>query len=301
MDTPKHIHQLDWNHLRAFLHVAEIGSLTGASKALFCSQPTLSRIISELETSLNLVLFERLGRGLRLTEAGRNLVEPARQMQRNAEAFTFRAVAHSQNIKGTIRITASELLSGHILPPIITEIRQKYPEIQIELLATDQVVNVLERQADIAIRHTNPKQADTIAKKIGNAKTGLFAHKDYLKRVGGQIVSNYPGGYDWIGLDRSDIFIKGFKQAGKDVGREFFNFRCDNVMVGWQVALAGGGIVPSFFSIAEKWADMELICPETSIREVPIWLVVHRELLDTPRMRIVFDILAARLKMMVTQ
>lgn len=292
--------QFDWNHLRTFLAVADTGSLTGASRSLSTSQPTLSRHIAELESSLGVALFERVARGLRLTESGKALLEPARQMQKNAELFSLKALGQTQQLAGTIRLTASEILSGHILPPILAKLRRTHPEIQIELLATDQIVNILERHADIAIRHTQPQQADLIAKKLGDAKIGLFAHRDYLHRTEGQPITENPEKHDWIGLDQSDLYLKEFRKAGKMVDREFFSFRCDNVMVGWQAALAGLGIAPTFFSVAQQWPEMQLFCPESSVSEIPLWLVSHRELLDNPRVRVVFDALAEGLQDMVS-
>jgi len=289
----------DWNHLRAFLAVVDTGSLSAAGRAISLSQPTLSRNIAELEASLGIVLFERMARGLRLTEAGTFLLEPARQMHKNAELLSHKALSQSKQVEGTVRISASEMLSGHILPPIISKLRRVHPGIQIDLVATDNVVNLLERHADIAVRHIQPKQADTISKKLGVVEVGLFAHSEYLKQVGGEIACGHQQGYDWIGLDQSDFYIKEFKLAGQIVNRDFFNIRCDNVMVGWQLALAGAGITPAYFSVAEKFPYMQPVYPESSVKKVPIWLVAHRELSTNPRMRIVYDALAEGIRGMI--
>ena len=290
---------LDWNHLRVFLAVAESGSLSGAARQLALSQPTLSRNISDLETSLGVNLFERIARGMYLTEAGKALLEPARQMQKSAELFSLKAFGQTQKLAGTIRLTASEMISGHILPPILSKLRQTHPEIQIEIVATDAVVNLLEHHADIAIRHENPQQSDLISKKLGEAKIGFFAHADYLKRVGGQSTSNSNVNHDWIGLDKSTLWINAFRKSYKNVDREFFAFRCDNVMVTWQAALAGLGIVPAFFSIAKNWPEMQQVKADCPMGKIPIWLVAHRELWDNPRMRVTFDALADGLKELI--
>lgn len=282
---------IDWNQLQVFLAVAEAGSLTGAKRALSVSQPTLSRQIAFLEESLGVPLFERVPHGLSLTDAGRALVEPARHMQRCAEQVSLRALGKTQELSGTVRLTACEVLSGFFLPDALLPLRETYPEIQIEVIATDDVMNLLARDADIAIRHTPPVQTELIAKNLGQSSMALYAQRGYLEQRSKKILSGEVAGYDWIGLDKSDEYIRGFRNSGRLVDRNFFNFRCDNTLVGWQAALKGHGIAPMFKSIAETFPDMEVFCPEVPIPKVPVWLVSHRELRSNPRIRLVFDLL----------
>ncbi len=282
---------IDWNQLQVFLAVAEAGSLTGAKRALSVSQPTLSRQIAFLEESLGVPLFERVPHGLSLTDAGRALVEPARHMQRCAEQVSLRALGKTQELSGTVRLTACEVVSGYFLPDALLPLRETYPEIQIEVIATDDVMNLLARDADIAIRHTPPVQTELIAKNLGQSSMALYALKGYLEQRSKKILSGEVKGYDWIGLDKSDEYIRGFRNSGRLVDRNFFNFRCDNTLVGWQAALKGHGIAPMFKSIAEAFPEMEVFCPEVPIPNVPVWLVSHRELRSNPRIRLVFDLL----------
>lgn len=212
--------QMDWNLLRAFLAVVDAGSLTG---------------------------------GARLTVAGEALVIPARKMQTAAQSVSLTALGQTQQLEGTVRITASEMSSAYVLPTIITKLRQIHPEIQIELLASNRIENLLERQADIAIRHVRPTQNSLVARHIGDAKMDGYAHTDYLTRVGGRIDMSRISEYDWIGHDTSDTLLRGFSAAGFQVDREFFAFRCDNQIVGWQMALAGLGIAFAPACIAAQW------------------------------------------------
>lgn len=291
--------QPDWNLLRAFLAVVDAGSLTGATRALGTSQPTLSRQIAELEASLGVALFERVARGVRLTAAGQSLVRPARQMETAAQAVSLTALGQTQQLGGTVRLTASGMTSAHVLPEILTLLRRSHPEIQIELVVSDQVENLLERRADIAIRHTRPTQGGLVAKRVGDVRVGAFAHADYLKRVGGKIDLSRAGDYDWIGLDSSDLILRGFRAAGLRVAREFFAFRCDNQVVGWQAALAGLGIGFAPLSVAERWPKMRRVLPEDMSPEMPVWLAAHRELRHSARIRTVFDALADGLRAMI--
>lgn len=291
--------QLDWNLLRTFLAVVDAGSLTGATRMLATSQPTLSRQIAELELSVGMALFERVARGLRLTAAGESLVWPARQMQTAAQAVSLIALGQAQQLAGTVRLTASEMISAYVVPPILAQLRQTHPEIQIELVASNQVENLLERQADIAIRNVRPSQSSLTARRVGDAKMGAFAHISYLTRIGGHVDLVRAAEYDWIGYDKSDMLLRGFRAAGLPVKREFFAFRCDNHVVAWQAALAGLGIGFAPASVAANWPDMQSVLPDKTIPKMPIWVTVHRELRHSARIRVVFDALADGLQMMV--
>lgn len=287
---------LDWNLLRAFLAVVDTGSLTGATHLLLTSQPTLSRQIAELESVLGVTLFERVARGVRLTVAGSALLPPARQMETAAQVLSLAALGQTQQTSGTVRLTAGEMFSAFIVPKILTPLRLSQPQIQIELLASNRVENLLERQADIAIRHTRPRQGGLVAKRIGDVGIGAFAHADYLNRIEGKIELGRVAQYDWIGLDSSDLLLRGFRKAGLMVERDFFAFRCDNQVIGWQAALAGLGIGVAPVAIAKHWPEMQMILPEVTIPKMPVWLTAHRELRSSARIGLVFDALAEGLQ-----
>lgn len=292
---------LDWNLLRAFLAVVDAGSLTGATRLLASSQPTLSRQIAELESILGVVVFERVARGVRLTAVGKSLLPAARQMEAAARALSLAALGQAQQTSGTVRLTAGEMFSAFVLPKILAQLRQNQPQIQIELLASNRVENLLERQADIAIRHTRPRQGGLVAKRIGDVGIGAFAHTDYLQRIGGKIELPHAAEYDWIGMDSSDILLRGFRKAGWPVERDFFAFRCDNQVVGWQAARAGLGIGFAPLAIAKRWPSMHRVLHETPIPAMPVWLTAHRELRSSARIRLVFDALATGLQTILTE
>ena len=291
--------QMNWNLLRAFLAVVDAGSLTGGARLLAISQPTLSRQIADLEETVGVALFERVARGLRLTAAGEALIWHTRQMQTAAQSVSLAALGQTQQLAGTVRLTASEMSSAYVLPTIIAKLRLTHPEIQIELLASNRIENLLERQADIAIRHVRPTQNSLVARHIGDAKMDGYAHADYLARVGGHVDMTRITEYDWIGHDTSDILQRGFSAVGFQVDREFFAFRCDNQVVGWQMALAGLGIAFAPAYVAAQWLYMKSVIPEGMAPLLPIWLTAHRELRQSARIRVVFDALAEELQAMV--
>ncbi len=142
---------VDWNHIRAFLVTAEAGSLSAAARQLCLTQPTLSRQVAALEAELGLLLFERIGRKLALTQAGRQLLEHGRHMADGASALTLTASGQAEAIDGTIRITASDILSSYVLPPILHQLRQIAPQLTIDLVAANDIRDLMRREADIAI------------------------------------------------------------------------------------------------------------------------------------------------------
>jgi DNA-binding transcriptional LysR family regulator len=286
------IQKPDWDLIRAFLAVVDAGSVTAAAELLAISQPTLSRQLTALERQLGTPLFERVGRGLRLTSAGTDLIAPARQMQAAANALSFAALGQTIETAGTVRVSASEVSATYVLPAILTALRRQHPEIQLELAVTNRVENLLEREADIAIRHTDPGQGSLIARRVGAFRLGAFAHPDYLAQSGGdRIDTTQLQRYDWIGLDRSDLLVRGFHRAGIKVERDFFTFRCDNQVSGWQMVLAGMGIGFATLFVASQTPALQRVLTEIDIPPMPVWVTTHRELRNSARIRAVFDAL----------
>lgn len=293
--------ELEWDLVRAFLAVVDRGSITAASAELRTSQPTLSRQLMSLERQLGSTLFERVGRGLRLTSAGNALVEPARHMQAAAHAFSLTSQVHSQETAGTVRISVSEMTATYILPSILAELRQNHPEIQIELAVTNRVENLLEHEADIAIRHAQPEQDNLIARRVGSFRVGAFAHRAYLERFNGVIELAHRHRYDWLGLDRSDLYLRGFRKAGINIDRDFFAIRCDDQVTLWQMVLAGTGIGFGTLFVARKNPELRRILPELDIPLMPVWVTSHSELRGSARIRTVFDALFNRLGQLVDE
>ena len=285
----------EWTLLRAFLEVAVSGSLSRAAVALGSSQPTLSRQIAQLEAQLGHALFERTTRGVRLTEAGGALRAPAERMREQARQFAMIAAGRSQTVAGTVRVTASEIFGAYVLPELLLDLRRAHPEIQIELVASNTVENLLEREADIALRAVRPKQSALIARRLADQPLGLYAHREYIERRGQPTPANMLQ-HEWIGSDRSDQHLRGFRDAGYTVAKDLFGFRCDNQIVAWQAVLAGLGIGVSTQRVAALSPQVVRVLPKITIEPLPLWITAHRELRGTPRLKVVFDALANALK-----
>lgn len=287
---------LDWTNLQSFVAVAKHRSLSAAVRATGGSQPTLSRHISALERELGVILFERTSSGLMLTPTGEVLLRHAKEMSEAANRLLLSATGSTEKIEGTVRITASESVAAYSLPSIIKALRKAEPEIDIELIASDQTENLLLREADIAIRMYRPTQADVFAKKIGEMGSGMFASKQYLAERGIPETESDLAGHNLIGFDRNDAIIKGFLAHGVKIDRKDFPFRCDNLIVNWQMVLAGYGIGSCQLHVGESEPRVKRLFADRAIRSLPIWLTAHSELKTSLRVRRVFDFLAESFK-----
>lgn len=287
---------IDWSLLQSFAAVASSGSLTAAARKLGNSQPTLSRHVSTLELQTETRLFERSSGGLELTEAGAELYDYALRMAEAAEDLRLATEGRSQTLTGTVRLTASEIMATYVLPELLTALRREEPEIDIELVASDRTENLLQREADIAVRMYRPTQADVITRKITDLTSGAFATPGYLNARGVPETIEDLRSHDVVGYDRSDLIIRGFEAAGLAVGRGFFPFRSDNQVVCWQMVVAGYGVGFVLRTVGRSEPAVVPILENANIPKLPVWLTAHRELKVSQRVRRVYDFLADRLE-----
>ena len=286
----------DWRLVRSFLAALEHGSLLGAARALHASQPTLGRHIAELERQLGAVLFERTGRGLVPTAVALKLAAAARSMAEGADLLARTVTGARAQHMGTVRISASTPVAVQLLPPILARMRQVLPEIQVELVASNAVSNLLRREADIGVRMVRPEQGSLVAKKIGEVVVGAFAHRAYLARHGPIRAPLDLVRHELIGSDTDSAILDGFRALANEASRELFAFRTDDLIVQWQAVRAGLGIGFVASYMARSDPDIVQVLPGVlQIAPLPMWLVVHREIRTNPIIRAVYDFLAAEL------
>lgn len=287
---------LDWSLARAFAAVAETGSLSAAARKLGQSQPTLGRQVRALEAQLGVDLFRRVPRGLEMTEAALDLLPHARAMAEAAAHLELAAQGRSQDLSGTVRITASVFVSHFLLPPILARLRRDCPEIQIELVASDAPENLIFREADIAIRMFRPEQLDIVARHIADQPTGLYAARAYLDRAGAPRDMADLMRFDFLGFDRNELIIRTMRQMGFDVSRDFFPVRCDDQAAYWHLLRAGCGVGGVQCAIADPDPLVARVLPNLALPPLPYWLAAPDALRQVPRLRRVWDFLAEALR-----
>ncbi len=282
---------VDWNLIRSFVAVAETGSLSAAARRLASSQPTLGRHVAELEQALGVVLFRRGRRGYEMTDAGRALLDRGRRMVENAAAFSRLALGATEKIAGTVRITASEIVAAYVLPPLLAELAVAEPGIEVEIVASNLVDNLLRRDADIAVRMVRPSQSDLVARKIADLPLCACAALRYLDRRGRPARAEELRDHDLVGFDRGDDIIRGFAQLGVAVDRHAFRLRSDNQIVLWQAIRAGNGIGFAQRGLARSDPEVETLLPDLALPALPMWLTMHEDVRTSPRIRRVADYL----------
>ncbi len=287
---------MDWNLLKSFVAVAETGSLSAAARKIEASQPTIGRHVGELERDLGVKLFRRGRSGYELSEDGIALLGRAQAMREQAEAISRLALGATEAVAGTVRIAASEVVSAYVLPSMTAAFAEVEPNIEIEIVASNQVENLLRRDADIAIRMVEPAQLDLIARKITDIPLVACAATSYLDRRGRPASPEALIGHDLIGYDRGMDLIDGFRQFGVEIDRHGFRFRTDNQIVFWEAVRAGNGIGFAQVPLVERDPRVEAILSGMPLPTLPMWLAMHRDVRTSARIRRVADFLFEELK-----
>ncbi len=282
----------DWSLVRSFLAALDHGSLLGAARALGTSQPTLGRHITELEAQLGTTLFERTGRGLVPTATALRLAEAARAMETGADQLARSLTSADAAEAGSVRISASQPVACYLLPPILAQMRLALPRIQVELVVSNAVSNLLRREADIALRMVQPDQASLVAKRIGRVTLSACAHRDYLARRGTPRQLPDLLQHDMLGDDQGGVILHAFRQFGYPVEKDVFALRTDDLIAYWQGVRAGLGVGFVADYLLATDAQVVPVLPMLKIPPLPVWLTVHREIRSSRRIRAVYDFLA---------
>ena len=282
----------DWALVKSFLAVLDAGSFMGAARRLRAQQPTLSRHIADLEAQLGVSLFERTGRGVVPTTAGQAIADAAREMQGGAEQLGRTLARRREATTGTVRVTTSDVAATWLLPPVLAALRLAEPGIQIELVASNALANLLRREADIAVRMVRPTQGSLVARKLGEIAICAAAHEGYLRRAGTPRRPQDLTQHTLIGYDRDTTIEQGFARLGLPLQHAQFALRTDNQIVYSQLVAAGAGIGFVAAYTLPCWPGVQPLLPMLKIPPLPCWLAVHREIRGNPVVRRVYDFLA---------
>lgn len=284
--------RFDWALVPSFLAVLDAGSLSGAARKLGAQQPTLSRQLAALEAQLGAPLFERTGRGVEPTTMALAIADAARQMEGGADELLRRLARKRSLANGTVRVTTSQVAASYLLPPVLAALQADEPGIQVELVASNQLTNLLRREADIAVRMVRPAQASLVAKKLADLPIVACAHQSYLARAGTPRRPDDLLRHRLIGYDRDDLLLRSFATLGLAVGREQFALRTDDHLAYGRLVAAGAGIGFVAAYNLRYWPGVVTLLPQLKIPPLPCWLAVHREIRGSALVRRAFDFLA---------
>lgn len=299
---------IGWELYRSFLGVLREGSLSGAARALGITQPTAGRHVAALEAALGVVLFTRSQLGLLPTDIALALRSHAEAME--STAASLRRVATSQGdgtgagkgLRGVVRISASEVVSVEVLPPIVARLRETHPLLKVELVATNRVQDLLRREADIAVRMVRPQQEQLVARRIGHIALGFHAHRDYLARHGTPRRLEELTAHTVIGYDQPTAFVRSAGKSFKSIegySREAFSLRSDSDLTQLALIRAGAGIGVCQLGLARRSEALVHLLPRAFSLKLDTWVTMHEDLRHSPHCRAAFDALADGLQQYV--
>jgi len=293
--TKTAVADFDWALVRSFLAVLDAGSVSAAAKRSGARQPTLSRHVAELEAQLGAPLFERTGRGVVPTGAALAIVDAARRMEDAALALS-RGLASARSLtRGAVRVTTSQVAATWLLPTVLARLQREHPEIEIELVASNELTNLLRREADIAVRMVRPVQQSLIARKLGEIEIVAAAHQRYLADAPPLRVPEDLAAHRLIGFDRDDAIIRGAARMGLVLSRGDFALRTDDQVAYGRLVAAGAGIGFVARYNLRDWPGVVAVLPALAVGALPCWLAVHREIRSNPLVRTVYDFLASEI------
>lgn len=284
--------EIGWELYRSFLGVLREGSLSGAARALGLTQPTVGRHVAALEAALRVPLFTRSSSGLMPTDVALALRAHAEAMESTADALARAATSFGEDVRGVVRISASDVVGVEVLPPIVACLRQRHPALTIELALTNRVQDLLRREADIAVRMTRPGQTQLIARHIGGIELGLHAHRDYLARCGTPRDAGELVRHALIGHDRPTAFIRQIAKSFPGFDRGAFALRTDSDLAQLALIRCGAGIGACQAALAKRDPALVRVLPKAFAGRLDMWVTMHEDLRGSPRCRAAFDALA---------
>lgn len=280
-----------WDLYRTFLAVLRERSLSGAARTLGLTQPTIARHIDTLEEALGYELFLRTQRGLAPTDAALELGTYAQSLAATSAALLRAASGHAQEVRGTVRISASEVVGIEHLPPLLAQLRARHPALVLELVLSNAVDDLLSREADIAVRMVAPAQDALVSRRVGVIPVGLHAHRAYIERRGMPEKLEDLGAHDMIGFDRETPAIRAALKRYPSLGRSALALRTDSDVAQLSAIRAGFGIGICQVPIAARLPELVRVLEDAFTIDLGVWIVMHEDLRSSPRCRAVFDAL----------
>jgi DNA-binding transcriptional LysR family regulator len=278
-----------WDLYEAFLTVMQSGSLSAASRAMGVAQPTVRRQIEALESQLGVVLFTRATNGLVPTELAHATLPYAESIASTSRALVRSVSGGKDAERGTVRITASEVVGTEVLPPMLTALRERHPRLQLELAVTNRSEDLLRRDADVALRMTEPTQAGLVRKRAGRIELGLFATDAYLAlHPAPKTLQQLGDGHVLVGPDRARGTLEALAAAGLPATTRNFALRTDSDVAALAAVRTGFGIGICQVPLSRSPVPLVRVLPKLAF-SLDVWVVMHEDLRAVRRVRAVFD------------
>lgn len=287
---------MEWDDIRYFLAVARSGSLIAAGRTLNTSAATVARRVDALESRLGARLFDRKQTGYALTESGEAIRLKAEEAEEAMLSVEREALGRDLRASGKVRVAASDDVAANLIAPRLPELRKEYPGIALELVAQMNLVNLTRREADIAIRGARPTNGDLVMRRAGAWHFGLYASKAYAGAHALRPGEKNFSEVEIITWTEEWAHLRGGPWLAEHAPTAKIALTSDSRRVHHNACKAGMGlaVLPCF--IADRDPDLLRLLPPEDVLSLDLWLVVHRDLLRTARVRAVMDFLHEAIK-----
>lgn len=285
---------MEWDDFKHFLAVARSASLAGAARALKTSPATVGRRIVALENGLGSRLFDRNRNGYAITEAGEAIRQKAEEVEEAILSVERQASGRDLRATGKVRVATAEDIATFVIGPRLADFRRFYPGILLEIVAGWDVANLTRREADIALRTVRPTHGDFVIRKAGVWKCALYCSKAYADAHGLRPKPRRPpnlSNVDVIDWTEESTF-RGGNWFGTHARGSSTAFAANSRHIQYAACKVGLGVAILPCLAADNDPDLLRLLPPERVRSVDLWLVVHRDLTRTSRVRAVMDFLS---------
>lgn len=278
----------DWNEFRIVLAIARAGSLAGAAKVLGHDHSTVFRWLNALEKRKAVQLFDRTSGQYVPTEAGEQMVLAAERMETEALALDRSIAGQDRRLSGKLKITSSETLAYRILNEVLAGFRREHDGIEIELLVDNRQLDLFRREADIAIRATRPHEGDLFGRKIASTPWTFYGSGMYLSDRGRPTDLSSLSGHAIIGWDSAAVATAS-EWLTQNISPRAFAYRTSSLINQLMAVKAGLGLALLPCYLGDQEPDIERILEPLDGLTRELWLITHKDLRNTARVRAFFD------------
>jgi DNA-binding transcriptional LysR family regulator len=282
---------MEWDDLKHFLAVARSGSLTGAAGLLKTSTSTVARRVAGLEKKLGARLFDRRRDGYVLTQNGEAICLKAEHVEEAVLSVEREVLGRDLRPSGLVRVAASDDIAAHVITPHLPRFQRDYPNIALEIVARMDLVNLTRREADVAIRGQRPSQGDFVVKPAGYWPFGLYAQKAYAKTHNLEPGLSDLSNAAVITWTKNTAHVRGGSWFAEHAPNSAIALTSDSARVHFAACKAGLGVAILPVKLAEGEKNLVCLLPTDRVLAVDLWVVVHRDLVRTARVRAVLNFL----------
>jgi len=283
-----------WDDVRYFLAIQRSGSLSGAGRTLGVNQSTVGRRLRVLEKALEARLFDRTPDGYLLAPAGERLLPRAQAMEDDAAAALLELSGQERRLTGSVRLTAPETFGSRFVTPLLPAFLARYPEIDVEFVADNRLLNLSKREADVSLRLNRPTQANLVVRRAGTVGNALYASREYLKNRPWPTLKTLAK-HELVGFDETVCRWSEAVWFEKVAAGARVRCRVNTTHAVYYAVEAGLGVGHLPCYIAEGNPRLVRVVGAKEVAADPLWLVLHRDLRPSARIRALIDYLVERL------